>query len=29
MSYYVGDDATGRITTRFRSLRIGWFYEVE
>lgn len=27
LSYYVYDSATGQISTRFRSLPIGWFYE--
>ena len=27
LTYYVGDEATGRISSRFRSLPIGWFYE--
>jgi sialidase-1 len=27
MSYYVRDEATGRISSRFRSVPIGWFYE--
>jgi len=26
LSYYVADDRTGRISSRFRSLPIGWFY---
>lgn len=29
MSYYVGENASGRISTRFRSLPIGWFYDNE
>ena len=29
LSYYVADDATSRISTRFRSLPIAWFYEEE
>ena len=27
LSYYVADDSTGRISTRFRSLPLNWFYE--
>ena len=27
LSYYVGDDSTGRISTKFRSLPLTWFYE--
>lgn len=27
LSYYVADDATGRISTRFRTLPLEWFYE--
>jgi sialidase-1 len=27
ISYYVADNSTGRISTRFRSLPIDWFYE--
>lgn len=26
LSYYVGDDETGRISTRFRSVTVEWFY---
>ena len=27
LSYYVADNSTGRISTRFRSLPLNWFYE--
>jgi sialidase-1 len=27
LSYYVRDEASGRISSRFRSIPIGWFYE--
>lgn len=27
LSYYVGDDKTGRISSKFRSLPLTWFYE--
>ncbi len=27
LSYYVGDNKTGQIASRFRSVPIGWFYE--
>jgi sialidase-1 len=27
LSYYVADNSTGRISTRFRSLPLDWFYE--
>jgi sialidase-1 len=27
LSYYVSENSTGRISTRFRSLPIEWFYE--
>jgi sialidase-1 len=29
LSYYVDDDATARISARFRSLPLSWFYEPE
>jgi len=29
LTYYVRDEATGRISSRFRSVPIGWFYEAE
>ena len=27
LSYYVAENSTGRISTRFRSLPLNWFYE--
>src|SRR6185437_9551070 len=27
LTYYVRDEASGRISSRFRSIPIGWFYE--
>jgi sialidase-1 len=29
LSYYVAENSTGRISTRFRSLPLNWFYEPE
>jgi sialidase-1 len=29
MSYYVGENASGKVSTRFRSLPISWFYDAD
>ena len=29
LSYYVADEKTGRISSRFRSLPVNWFYQGE